>query len=180
MGFFGPKATRSTPVTGYATVRLAQVGDLCEISLLDRGACRDGYRTRDLWRTLLYSDNTVIVVANRGGTLAGAALGEWNGRFTEISFLAVQERHRDKGVGGQMLRAMIAHLRARRQDARVQVQVSERNLPAQLLLRQHGFKIVHRRPRAFGLDEAWYFERRGSVPVPPPLPAYDHSAYQVP
>lgn len=87
----------------------------------------------DLWRS-----RRIHMVCEVGDTILGYSVYELlDGRLDLLNF-AVHPKFRRRGFGSQMISRLITRLpNARRRDVRIWIR--ERNLPAQLFLRHHGF-----------------------------------------
>ena len=58
-------------------------------------------------------DPDLFLVAECGGAIVGVVLGRWDGRRGWVNHLAVDEAHRGRGVGRQLMAALEGRLRAR-------------------------------------------------------------------
>lgn len=102
------------------------------------------------------------LVAEHAGRVVGFLL--YRIRLEDVAVrvvrLAVTRRYRRRGIASQLL-GMLRQILRTVAEARVEVLVSERNLPAQLLLRANHFRAVGTWRGAFagGTDDGYLFEQ---------------------
>ena len=85
--------------------------------------------------------NCIGMVAEHEDQVVGFMIYELQKTRIHVLNLAVAARHRRSGVGTQMLAKLIAKLSAQRRN-RIQLEVRETNLAAQLFFRANGFRAV--------------------------------------
>lgn len=93
---------------------------------------------------VIVTNERVLVARDEpGGPVRGFVATRPQGPWIEIVGLAVDEAHRGEGTGRALLRAAIAHARAR-DAAFVSLHVSTANLAAKSLYADEGFEVVRR------------------------------------
>lgn len=93
-------------------VRRATQGDVYDIAELLRraGLPRSVGGFRNEIARLRRRDPELLLIALRGGTLAGAIAGSYDGRTATVSRLAVDHEHRRHGVGTRLVEALCRQL----------------------------------------------------------------------
>lgn len=86
------------------------------------------------------ADSRFVALRERDSLLAVAELEDADGEAPNIAGFTVHPSLFRRGLGGELLRAVLALLGARR----VTVSTGEENLPAIRLYERHGFRVVER------------------------------------
>lgn len=125
---------------GLVPVRWMIRDDVAAVLSIEAASFDRGWGAADLLRALR-GGGVVGVVAESGGDVAGFMVYWPRGRTVHVLRMAVGPRFRRRGVGRQLLERLSARL-APSGRTRIEVEVDERWLGAQLFLRACGFRAV--------------------------------------
>lgn len=126
--------------------------DLPEILEINADNFECNWDEEDFLRSLR-SRNTISRIAEVCGKVAGYIIYQYSSGQFQIINLAVSRQSRRLGVGSALLVKLIS--KPREYLKRVQVNVAEANLPAQLFFRSHGFKAKKVLRGHFGSQDAY-------------------------
>lgn len=93
------------------------------------------------FRRCIRQQNCIGLVAEAAGRIVGFVFYEIDRSQLHVLNLAVDPRYRRRGVGASLMRKLMSKLSAGGRS-RIQLEVRETNLPAQLFFRSLGFKAV--------------------------------------
>lgn len=132
------------------TVRPATVSDLDELARIDEEAFDDDAWSRSALAAELdaVGDTRVVLVAVDPELAVGFAILLVVADTADVQRLAVAPSHRGRGVGSDLLTALIASAEAAGCDE-VLLEVAADNEPAALLYLRHGFVAISTRPRYY-------------------------------
>jgi ribosomal protein S18 acetylase RimI-like enzyme len=88
----------------------------------------------------LARDPDLFLVVCRGDTVIGAVMGGWDGRRAYVYHLAVDERHRRRGVAAALLDELETRLRAKG-ALKVKCQIFADNAASLAFFRRRGYEI---------------------------------------
>lgn len=123
-----------------AAVRRAVAADIPRIVEVEAAAFPNPWSGAS-FRSLLSRRDVVFLVAEVEGDVVGHAVLWWVGEEGELANLAVDPAHRDTGVGGTLLEAVLAEARGAG-VTRVFLEVRASNQRARRLYRRRGFVRV--------------------------------------
>ncbi|HWK47692.1 MAG TPA: GNAT family N-acetyltransferase/peptidase C39 family protein [Stellaceae bacterium] len=179
------RRSRGVPPYGTAEppiLRPAREDDLASLISLEI-TCFSGDRiTRRGWRTFLRHDSAAVLVAERHGTILGAAVLRFN-RATAIAriySIAVTPEARGLGLGRALLTAALA-VASDRDRAIVRLETRVDNRAAQHLFAEAGFTVIGRASRYYedGADalrlERSLWNDGAAEAAPPTFPYYPQS-----
>jgi ribosomal-protein-alanine N-acetyltransferase len=126
-------------------IRRAGVQELAELMALD-AACFAVRWTDAGWRAELDAGGSIVLVV--GAPVLAFACAAIVVDSCELRRIAVSPTARGRGLGRDLLLAVIAHARANGCD-RVELEVAAQNSAALGLYRAAGFAVVGRRPRYY-------------------------------
>ena len=117
------------------------------------------------------------LAAEQWQSLCGYLLGALDGKYVHLLNMAVAPVHRRRGVGSRLLAEVVDRLRP--SGRRLMAVLGERNVPAQLFYRAHGFRAVGVLRDFWNgtRDDAYLFEHRPGERAAPFLPANRIAAY---
>ena len=140
--------------------------DLNQVLEIEADSFEFPWSERDLLRAL-QQRNTIGMVVEAGRGIAGYMLYELHPKRLHLLNLAVDTSCRRQGVGTSMIRKLVGKLSSDRRK-RILLEVRERNLPAQLFFRSHGFKAIDVLSDFYDdtTEDAYLFERKYSAPTP--------------
>ncbi len=90
---------------------------------------------------ILSQRSTIGMAAEHDGRVAGFMIYELNKARIHVLNFAVAPQFRRRGVGSQMVAALVRKLSSGRRN-RITLEIRETNLAAQLFFRSHGFRAV--------------------------------------
>lgn len=114
--------------------------DMAEILCIEEEAFEFPWADADFTRCLRQR-NCIGMVAELGGGVVGFMLYELHRTRVHVLNFAVARSHRRFGIGTGMMTRLISKLTPQRRD-RIELEVRETNLPAQLFFRSLGFRAV--------------------------------------
>ncbi len=124
-------------------VRPARAGDLPAILRIERASFAQPWADRAFRRVMARPD-AALLVAGRGGRVAGYVALWREGRIAELGDLAVAPERRRAGLGSTLVEAAAAAARERGAE-RIFLQVRESNRAARRLYRSTGFRRIGRK-----------------------------------
>ena len=142
LGRLFAKPTEASTRPALAVIRPARVGDVSEIAILDRRAYPSDYRPREWWRDSVAAFGCHVWAAEIDRCLVGYAYAELRVRGFVVPALAVVERWRGRGVGRQLMHAVIQAVHCHCSDPYLAADVRKNNLDGQLFLRALGFRCT--------------------------------------
>ena len=135
-------------MTVPVALRRAQPGDLSAIMAIETASFRRPWRM-ETFASLLGRPDTDVLVATLEGTVVGYAILAARVGDTELANLAVDSRHRRRGVASALLRGCLEILRDR--DERwVLLAARASNEVAAGLYAAFGFREIGRHPDYYG------------------------------
>lgn len=141
-------------MTAAAHIRPARAGDEPAMSALDRATVFSGHWSDSDYSDLLANRCGVLLKAECEGSLAGFLAGRIAAPDAELDNLAVAEAFRRRGIGGALLAAFLARVKAAGCTA-VFLEVNERNCGALEFYGRAGFAPCGRRVKFYsGTDDA--------------------------
>jgi len=114
--------------------------DMPEVLRIEAGAFEFPWTEEDFIRCLRQR-NCIGMVAEAGEQVVGFMIYELHKNQLHILNLAVLEAFRRQGVGAQMVEKLVGKLSSNRRS-RIQLEVRETNLAAQVFFRNFGFRAV--------------------------------------
>lgn len=131
----------------HCQIRPATAADSPRLAELERICFSDPWSPAGL-RELLEAPQAMGLVAILENTIVGYALARWAADTGEILNLAVDPRHRRKGIGARLIDGLIDRLKSL--DIReVYLEVRESNGAARALYQERGFGVA-------GMRRAYY------------------------
>ena len=114
--------------------------DMPEVLAIEKSSFEFSWSEEDYIRALKRCD-CIGMVAEDGDRIVGFMIYELHKKHLHLLNLAVHPEFRFRGVGRQMVKALIQKLSSQRRN-RILVEVRERNTQAQLFFKQMGFRAV--------------------------------------
>jgi ribosomal-protein-alanine N-acetyltransferase len=136
-------------------IRPATPEDVNAILALERACDMAAHWSEAEYARIFEDDGVarVLFVADDGG-VSGFIVARTAGPDWEIENIAVEPARRGRGIGRELVDAVIAEAKAAHADA-IALEVRESNSPARALYRHCGFSEIGRRPRYYSNpDEA--------------------------
>jgi ribosomal-protein-alanine N-acetyltransferase len=135
--------------TGPLLWRIGQLGpqDMAEVAALERAVFSHPW-TREQFRRGMATGAVFVIGARLGGELGGYCSHYVVHDEADIVNIAVHPRHRNRGLGGEILAAVLHSLRKRGIKS-VSLEVRRSNAPARRLYARAGFVQVGVRPRYY-------------------------------
>ncbi|SMP14028.1 [SSU ribosomal protein S18P]-alanine acetyltransferase [Desulfurobacterium pacificum] len=125
---------------------------LKEVAAIEKASFKDSYSLESLKRELSLSFSHIFVAKENEKT-AGYCILWIIGNEAEIHKIAVAPEQRRKGIGKQLLKAVLRTLKEKNVK-RVFLEVNEKNMPAINLYKSCGFKVIGRRENYYGKGES--------------------------
>jgi ribosomal-protein-alanine N-acetyltransferase len=124
------------------TLRRMRWWDLDQVHALETVLFPDPWSVETFWAELARVPETRhYVVADDAGQVVGYAGLVATGHQADVQTLAVRGDHQGRGLGGELLRALLAESR-RRGAGEVLLEVRAENVAAQQLYAGHGFERI--------------------------------------
>ncbi len=132
--------------------------DMPQVTRAER-ACFDVSWTEDDFLRCLRQRNCIGMVAEVNDALAGFMIYELHKTRLHVLNFAVAPGARRRGVGGVMVGKLVYKLTSHRRQ-KITLAVRERNLPAQMFFRAHGFRATRVLPNYYadGREDAYQME----------------------
>jgi [ribosomal protein S18]-alanine N-acetyltransferase len=128
-------------VTGV-TLRRMRWWDLEQVHALETALFPDPWSVETFWSELAHVPETRhYLVAEDGGAVVGYAGLVATGHQADVQTLGVRADHQGRGLGGELLRALLDEAR-RRGAGEVLLEVRAENAAAQALYARHGFERI--------------------------------------
>jgi [ribosomal protein S18]-alanine N-acetyltransferase len=128
-------------VTGV-TLRRMRWWDLEQVHALETALFPDPWSVETFWSELAHVPETRhYLVAEDGGSVVGYAGLVATGHQADVQTLGVRADHQGRGLGGELLRALLDEAR-RRGAGEVLLDVRAENAAAQALYARHGFERI--------------------------------------
>ncbi len=146
-------------------IRDAEIDDLDAIMALETSTFVTDAWSRDMMAAELAAAHTRYVVAVDGDVVVGyAGLSAPAGAGqADVQTIAVDPRHRGRGLGAQLLGVLLDEAAGRGADD-VLLEVRADNPGAQRLYERHGFAAIAVRPRYYQPDDVDAIVMRWEVP----------------
>jgi ribosomal protein S18 acetylase RimI-like enzyme len=128
-----------------AKLRRGRIGDLAALVVLEGVVFMNEVLSRRSFRRFLVSPTASLIVAEKGGDLAGYVLVRYSSRHkvARIYSLAVNPKLKGQGLGGRLLAA--AHQDANRRRCRLmRLEVHEHNTRAIARYEKSGYRLFGR------------------------------------
>jgi ribosomal-protein-alanine N-acetyltransferase len=128
------------------TLRRATADDVPSILALERATPELAHWSEVSYQTVFQSvsaERVAFVIEDEGG-LHGFVLGRFSSDECELESMVVSEADRRRGLGLQLLQALMREARLR-QMRRILLEVRESNLPARALYEKCGFNTIGKR-----------------------------------
>ena len=132
--------TEPTPVFPKSHIRWMVRRDIQEVICIEQD-CFDHPWQEDDFLHCLRRRNSIGMVAECDGTVAGFMIYEIPKNKIHLLNLAVRASHQRRGIGAQMIAKLAGKLATQRRT-RIVLEVRERNLPAQLFFKAQGFRAT--------------------------------------
>jgi [ribosomal protein S18]-alanine N-acetyltransferase len=132
---------------GAAVVEPATPRDAPRLAQLHGASFHRGWGESE-FEQMLRERNTLVHRLRLGGTVIGFAVSRMAADEAEILSIAVDERHRGRGLSRNLLLTHLGHL-AGRGVRTIFLEVEENNQPARRLYERLGFAVVGRRERYY-------------------------------
>ena len=124
------------------TLRRMRWWDLEQVHALETALFPDPWSIETLWSELAHVPETRhYLVAEEGGEVVGYAGLVATGHQADVQTLGVRADHQGRGLGGELLRALLDEAR-RREAGEVLLEVRAENAAAQALYAGHGFERI--------------------------------------
>jgi ribosomal-protein-alanine N-acetyltransferase len=114
--------------------------DMPEVIRIERASFEYAWTEDDFLRCLRQR-NCIGMVAEQGETVNGFMIYELHRTRLQVLNFAVHPSVRRMGIGGLMVNKLVDKLTTHRRH-QITLAVRERNLPAQMFFRKHGFKAT--------------------------------------
>ena len=138
--------------------------DMPEVLAIDSECFADAWAEEDLVR-VMGQKNVIGFVAERAETIVGFVIYEFHPDRLRIVRLAVAREYQHTGVGRGLIEMLIRKLSKQRR-AKINLDVPESNLAAQLFLRAMGFKAIGTiRGRVWEGEDDYVFQYRLRTPA---------------
>ena len=131
---------RRLPTPDQLQIRWMIRRDMAEILCIEEESFEFPWADADFTRCLRQR-NCIGMVAEIGGSVVGFMLYELQRAEVHVLNFAVARSHRRFGIGTGMMTKLMAKLTPQRRD-RIELEVRETNLPAQLFFRSLGFRAT--------------------------------------
>ena len=132
---------------GNAVVEAATPRDAARLAELRGGSFHRGWGEGE-FDVRLRERNTLVHRLRLGRRTIGFAVSRMAADEAEILSIAVDERHRGRGLSRDLLLTHLGHL-AGKGVRKIFLEVEENNLPARRLYERTGFAVVGRRERYY-------------------------------
>ncbi len=126
------------------SIRPARQGDVLSIGMIERESFSDPWGPREFTSALGNPQSIFLVAENPDGVVSGYVIALAVLDEAEILNLAVHPELRGNGVGGALLDAALAALKARGAE-QIYLEVRESNTAARKLYSARGFDEISRR-----------------------------------
>ena len=124
------------------TLRRMRWWDLEQVHALETALFPDPWSIETFWSELAHVPETRhYLVAEDGGEVVGYAGLVATGHQADVQTLGVRADHQGRGLGGELLRALLDEAR-RREAGEVLLEVRAENAAAQALYAGHGFERI--------------------------------------
>ena len=124
------------------TLRRMRWWDLEQVHALETALFPDPWSIETFWSELAHVPETRhYLVAEDGGEVVGYAGLVATGHQADVQTLGVRADHQGRGLGGELLRALLDEAR-RREAGEVLLEVRAENAAAQALYAAHGFERI--------------------------------------
>ena len=133
---------------GTAAIEPASARDAARLAQLHGASFHRGWGEGE-FETMLSERNTLVHRLRIGRKIVGFAVSRIAADEGEILSIAIDARHRGRGLSRQLLLTHLGHL-AGRGVRTVFLEVEENNQPARRLYERAGFGVVGRRERYYG------------------------------
>jgi len=132
---------------GEAVVEPAHLRDAARLAQLHAASFHRGWGEGE-FEVMLNERNTLVHRLRLGRKIIGFAVSRMAADEAEILTVAVDERHRGRGLSRNLLLTHLGHL-AGRGVRKIFLEVEENNQPARKLYERTGFAVVGRRERYY-------------------------------
>ncbi|MEA2882056.1 MAG: [ribosomal protein S18]-alanine N-acetyltransferase [Bradyrhizobium sp.] len=132
---------------GEITIEPAHLRDTPRLAQLHGASFHRGWGESE-FEQMLRERNTLVHRLRQGRSIIGFAVSRMAADEAEILSIAVDARHRGRGLSRKLLLTHLGHL-AGRGVRTVFLEVEENNLPARRLYARAGFGVVGRRERYY-------------------------------
>ena len=124
------------------TLRRMRWWDLEQVHALETALFPDPWSIETFWSELAHVPETRhYLAAEDGGEVVGYAGLVATGHQADVQTLGVRADHQGRGLGGELLRALLDEAR-RREAGEVLLEVRAENAAAQALYAAHGFERI--------------------------------------
>ena len=130
------------------SVRPAREADLDAVCAIARESLFAACWSRELYRQEIGSSRSCFVVWEEGGEVLGYLLARRVDVEAQVLDMAVRPQDQGRGVGMSLLEHLAGEARSWG-CARITLEVSARNEPAQRLYRKTGYQVVGRRRKFY-------------------------------
>ena len=128
-------------------IRMANPEDVLSIGLIERDSFADPWGSHE-FTTALGATQTIFLVAEESGAVAGYAIAVAVADEAEIMNLAVHPDRRKHGIGSRLLDAAVEEVKSRG-AAQIYLEVRESNDAARRLYASRGFDEIAKRKRYY-------------------------------
>jgi [ribosomal protein S18]-alanine N-acetyltransferase len=132
---------------GEAVVEPAHLRDAARLAQLHAASFHRGWGEGE-FEVMLSERNTLVHRLRLGRKIIGFAVSRMAADEAEILTIAVDERHRGRGLSRNLLLTHLGHL-AGRGVRKIFLEVEENNQPARKLYERTGFAVIGRRERYY-------------------------------